>query len=305
MSYPRSVMALVTALLCSLLLPARQVLALDREVVISTWQGPCHDGDFTANLATARQVVRLALKRGSDFVVFPETFLSGYGDLATVEKGARDVGDPELQKFIAESAGHAMTILVGMARRTGRGILNTVLVIENGKLTGTYDKCMLTGSDRDAMKFVPGEDIPVFESHGAKYSVVICHDTSFPHPALLAKLRGAEILFTPHYNSIDPQRMDDHRKWVRNCHVGLACLMKLVVVRSNVVVTTKPDSPGYGDSFIMSPQGEILAGAGLFRTGLVTAKVGPEMFKIPYVWADLDEVPQWLDEALARELKSE
>ena len=53
--------------------------------------------------------------------------------------------------------------------------------------------------------------------------------------------------------------MDDHRKWVRNCHVGLACLMKLAVVRSNVVVTDKPNSPGYGDSFIMSPQGEIIA----------------------------------------------
>ncbi len=303
MSYPRGMLTLIFALLCSLVSPARQALALEREVVISSWQGPCRDGDFAANMATVRQVVRLALERGSDFLVFPETFLSGYGDLAIVEKGARGVDDPELRRFIAESAGHTMTILVGMARRTGQGIRNTVLVIENGKLTGTYDKCMLTGSDRDAMKFVPGEDVPVFESHGAKFSVVICHDTSFPHLAMLAKLRGAEILFTPHYNSIGPQRMDDHRKWVRNCHVGLASLMKLVVVRSNVVVTAKPDSPGYGDSFIMSPQGEIIAGAELFRTELVTAKIGPEMFKIPYVWADLDEVPQWLNEALAEEMR--
>lgn len=303
MSYPRGMMVLIVALLCLLVLPARQALALEREVVISTWQGPCQDGDFAANLATVRQVVGMALERGSDFVVFPETFLSGYGDLETVKKGARTVDDPELQKFIAESAEHAMTILMGMARRTDQGIWNTVVVIENGKLTGAYDKCMLTGSDRDAMKFVPGEDVPVFESHGARYSIVICHDTSFPHPALLAKLRGAEILFTPHYNSIGPQRVDDHRKWVRNCHVGLACLMKLAVVRSNVVVTAKPDSPGYGDSFIMSPQGEILAGAELFRTELVTAKIGPEMFKIPYVWADLDEVPRWLNEALVEEMR--
>ena len=122
---------------------------------------------------------------------------------------------------------------------------------------------------------------------------------------MLAKLRGAEILFTPHYNSINPQTVDDHRKWVRNCHVGLACLMKLAVVRSNVVVTDKPGSPGYGDSFIMSPQGEILAAAELFRTELVTAKIGPEMFKIPYVWADLKEVPTWLNEALAEEIKEQ
>ncbi len=303
MSYPRTMTALIVALICSFVFSAAPSLAMEREVTISTWQGPSLDGDFAANLATVRRVVAKALERGSDFVVFPETFLSGYGDLATVEKGARAMDDPELRKFIAESAEHQMTILLGMARLTERGIWNTVIVVENGKLTGTYDKCMLTGGDRDRMKFVPGEDVPVFESHGAKYSVVICHDTSFPHPALLAKLRGAEILFTPHFNSINPQTVDDHRKWVRNCHVGLACLMKLAVVRSNVVVTDKPNSPGYGDSFIMSPQGEIIAAAELFRTELVTAKVGPEMFKIPHVWADLDEVPDWLNEALAEEMK--
>ena len=303
MSHPRGMMTLVFILLCLLVLPARRALALEREVVISTWQGPSIGGDFAANLATVRRVVRQALERGSDFVVFPETFLSGYGDLEIVKKGARSVDDPELSKFIAESAGHTMTILVGMSRRTDQGILNTVLVIENGEIAGSYDKCMLTGTDREKMKFVPGEDVPVFESHGAKFSIVICHDTSFPHPALLAKLRGAEILFTPHYNSIGPQIVDDHRKWVRNCHVGLACLLKLAVVRSNVVVTAKPDSPGYGDSFIMSPQGEILAGAELFRTELVTATIGPEMFKTPYVWADLDEVPRWLNEALAEEMR--
>ncbi|MBW7997473.1 MAG: carbon-nitrogen hydrolase family protein [Candidatus Glassbacteria bacterium] len=295
--------SVIIAAICWAFMANPSLMALEREVVISTWQGPCADGDFEANLATVREVVRLARERGSDFVVFPETFLSGYGDLETVKKGARSLDDPAVREFIAESAEHGMTVLVGIARRTGDVIWNTVLVIEGGNLLGTYDKCMLTGSDRDRMKFAPGRDVPVFESHGARFSVVICHDTSFPHPALLAKLRGAEILFTPHYNSIGPQTVDDHRKWVRNCHVGLACLMKLAVVRSNVVVTAKPDSPGYGDSFIMSPQGEIIAGAELFRTELVTAAIGPEMFKIPYVWADLDEVPDWLNEAVAEEMR--
>jgi predicted amidohydrolase len=285
-----------------LTLPARPVYALERELVISSWQGPCADGDFAANLATVRDAIRLAEQRRSDFVVFPETFLSGYGNLEVLERGARRIDDPDVRALIAESAEHSMTVLVGIARRTDEGIFNTVLVFEGGKLLGTYDKCMLTGGDRDRMKFVAGRDVPVFESHGARFAVVICHDTSFPQPALLARLRGAEILFTPHYNSINPQTVDDHRKWVRNCHVGLACLMKMAVVRSNVVVTDMPNSPGYGDSFVMSPQGEILAGAELFRTELVTGTISPDMWKIPYVWADLDDVPEWMNEAVAREL---
>ena len=162
---------------------------------------------------------------------------------------------------------------------------------------------MLTEGDSDDLGFLPGRDVPVFESHGIRFAVNICHDSSFPHLALLAKLQGAELLFTPHYNSIDAQRVDGHRKWVRNCHVGLACQMKMAVVRSNVVVTDKPGEPGFGDSFIMSPQGEILAGAELFKTELVTAVLKPEMYRAPYVWADLSEIPEWLEQKLANELK--
>jgi predicted amidohydrolase len=133
-----------------------------------------------------------------------------------------------------------------------------------------------------------------------RFSVIICHDSSFPFPALVAKLKGAEILFSPHYNSIRPQTVDAHRKWVRNCHVGLACQMKMVVARSNVVKAGNPQGVGYGDSFILSPQGEMLARAELFRTELLTAKIKEEHFRHPVVWADLDDTPQNLKKILSR-----
>ena len=56
---------------------------------------------------------------------------------------------------------------------------------------------------------------------------------------------------------------------------------------------------GYGNSFIVSPQGEMLAEAELFRTELITARITPGMFKHPYVWAGLDEVPAWMKAKLA------
>jgi len=291
----------ISTLLLALI--SNQVFALNQNIVISTYQGPCKGGDFAANLAVVRDAVSEAKKRNSDFVVFPETFLSGYDTREVVLKGARRIEDPELSAFIAESAEHGMVVLVGLARITDEGLYNTVLVISGGKLMGTYDKVMLTEGDSDDLGFLPGKDVPVFEAHGIRFAVNICHDSSFPHPALLAKLRGAELLFTPHYNSIDAQRVDGHRKWVRNCHVGLACQMKMAVVRSNVVVTDKPGEPGFGDSFIMNPQGEILAGAELFRTELVTAVLKPEMYKVPYVWAAFSELPDWLKQKLADELK--
>lgn len=272
--------------------------ALDREVVVSAYQGRCADGDFDANLATVRTAVKEALARKSDFVVFPETFLSGYDAPERMRGGARPLNDPQLQAFISESGGHSTVIIVGLARVTDEGIYNTALVIHKGKLLGTYDKMMLTGGDRDKLRFVPGKHMPVFEANGAKFAVIICHDSSFPHPALIAKLKGAEILFSPHYNDIDASRMDAHRKWVRNCHIGLACQMKMVVARANVVAKDK-GGLGYGDSFIVSPRGETLAEAELFREEMITARVTPALFKSPYVWADLSEVPPHLNKMLA------
>jgi predicted amidohydrolase len=282
-----------------------QSLALEREVVVTVYQGPCKDGDFTANLATAREAIHEARARGSHFLVFPEEFLSGCDSLEHLRSGARRLDDPELSAFIKETADHDLVVLAGLARLTEEGIYNSVLVIERGRVLGIYDKVIPTGSERRRYGVLPGKSVRVFEAHGARFAVVICHDSSFPHAALLARLRGAEILFTPHYNFISPQTMDDHRRWVRNCHVGLACQMKMAVARANVVVTDKEDRLGYGDSFVLSPQGEVLAQAELFRTELVTATITPAMFKHPYVWASLDEVPKWLRAELADRLTAD
>ena len=290
---------LAAAIILYLMLYPCPSAALEGELVISIYQGPCEDGDFGANLETARRVIREALERGSHFLALPETFLSGYDSPEHMRAGARRIDDPQLVEFIEESAEHEMVVIVGMARQTGEGIYNSALVIHRGKLLGTYDKIMLTGGDRDNLKFLPGTEMPVFTAHGARFAVIICHDSSFLHPAMIARLKGAEILFSPHYNSIGPQTVDDHRKWVRNCHIGLACQLRMVVARSNVTVTDKPDKLGYGQSFILSPQGEMLAEVELFRTELISARITPEMFEYPYVWADLKEVPRQIRNQLA------
>jgi predicted amidohydrolase len=268
--------------------------ALEREVLISVYQGSGLEGDFIANLETARHVTAQARERGSQFLLFPECFLSGYRSRAEVERGARAINDPELRQFIGESAAHEMVVLIGLARRSADGLYNSILVIHRGALLGVYDKIMLTPGDRDALGFKPGNAVPVFTAHGAKFAAVICADTSYPHPAMSARWQGAEILFTPHNNEIGESLVHDHLNWVRNCHVGLACQLRMVVARANTVKTDRAGQLGYGDSFILSPQGQPLAEARLFKTELITATVTPAHFQPPFVWGDLDEVPGWL-----------
>ncbi len=286
------------ALLLAALFWGHATRAGEGALVVSVYQGTCQEGDFAANLATVRQRIEEAKARGSHFVAFPECFLSGYESPDAVRRGARSLDDPELAKFIAESSAHEMVVLVGLARKVGDALYNTELVIHRGKLLGFYDKVMLTGGDRDVLGFRPGESVPVFFAHGVRFAVVICHDTSFPHVAMAAHLQGAQLLFTPHNNEIGAVAADDHRRWVRNCHVGLASQLRMVVARSNTVKTDRAGQVGYGDSFILSPQGTPLAEARLFRDELITATVDPSVVRSP--WAADAEVPAWLRRQLGQ-----
>jgi predicted amidohydrolase len=286
----RSALGLLVATLAT----GRAAPAAEGDLVISVYQGACKEGDFTANLATVRAAVAQARERHSHFVAFPECYLSGYESRDAVGRGARSLDDPELSAFIGESAAHEMVVLVGLARRATDGLYNSVLVIHRGRLLGTYDKVMLTGGDREILGFRPGTAVPVFSAHGTRFAVLICHDSSFPHVALAARLQGATLLFTPHNNEIGADTADDHRQWVRNCHVGLACQLKMVVARANIVKSDRAGRIGYGDSFILSPRGTPLAEAKLFKTELITAAVTPGMFRSPWVWASAGETPAWL-----------
>ncbi len=269
--------------------------SIEKEVVLSIYQGAHDEGDFERNLETVRSVTANAVQRGSHFVVFPECFLSGYESLEAVQRGSRSLDDPALVRFVEETRSHDTAVLVGLARKLPQGKLaNTQLILHRGKIVGMYDKVMLTYGDRHVLGFEYGTAVPVFHLHGVTFAIAICHDTSFPYVAMLAKEQGAEILFTPHNNEIATESVDAHRRWVHNCHVGLACQFKMVVARSNNIKSDREGRVGYGDSFVLNPQGEPIAQADLFKTQLITATVTPAMFRSPTVWSEWEEAPAWL-----------
>jgi len=242
-------------------------------------------------------VIKTALERNSDFLCFPETFLSGYNTKEQILRGAVKLDDPRLINFIKSSAGYDMVVLVGTAEKTENLIYNTQLVIYKGKLLGKFSKIMLTGGDKKK-GFEVGKLMPVFEAKGVKFACIICADSSYPVTALLARYQGAVLLFSPHYNSISLDGMDHHRVWVRNNHIGIAALTRMVVVRSNVI-NVYQDKLGYGDSAIFNPYGVPLAEAPLFKETLITAEVDRETIEACEKWNYLDRFPGELKKKLS------
>lgn len=247
------------------------------KLVVGIWQGRCVDGNVEANIARTEQVIDEASKAGCDFVCLPETFLSGYGTREIVVRCAMALNDKRLLDLARRAADRNVVTLVGISeRRANEDIGNTQVVLDGGKVAGSYTKTMLTGGDANEMKFCLNNDLPVFHARGVCFGIQICHDSSFPEIASILNWKGARILFSPHYNAIGQAHMDEHRIRVRNNHIGVAAHFSMVVARSNVIVTNHPkDDLGYGDSAIFSPNGSPLAEAGLFTEKLIHADVAP------------------------------
>jgi predicted amidohydrolase len=239
---------------------------------LAAFQGASIGGDADANLATVHRVVEQAAERGVDFLCFPETFLSGYGDRALIEQAALAPDEPRLDELAARLDRHGMVVLVGFSERLPDGRTgNSVLIYDGGRRLGVYRKTMLTGPDYRQMGFCTDWDLPVWRAKGLTFGCIVCADSSYFETAATLAYKGASLLFSPHYNRIPAERMDRHRVRVRHNHVGLAALLELYVVRANVIVPHDAAGLGYGDSAIFDPDGRPLAEAGLFAEALITA----------------------------------
>ncbi len=249
---------------------------------IGTYQGPVAEGDPDANLRKIREV--FAAEAGNlDFLCFPETFVSGYRT-ESIARAAISLDDNRIKDLLAETAKQDTVLLFGLSERTADGICNTQAVVYRGGLLGRQRKTMLTPGDSKV--FLPDTELRVFDAKGVRFGIAICHTTSFVEPALCLRLMGARLLFTPHFNDIRPSfdmpgvgtfTSAAHRAMVLNNQAALATLLKMVVVRSNVVVI-EPEHLGWGDSDIWDMDGIPAARGEPFREMVVRAEFPLEVF---------------------------
>lgn len=244
--------------------------ASPRFVRIGHYQCVCRQGDFEANLATVRRGLKLAEEAQLDIVSFPESFLTGYyrnGEEARANSFAID--SPEMRRVLRETAGYAPLFMVGFNELRGEKLYNTVAVVEGGKLLGRYSKAMPLGY------FEPGREFPVFRKKGLSFGVIICADGGYIEPARILSLKGAQLIFAPHYNFVGTPIK--HYVMVRNDHVARAIENGVYFLRANNVVPgrsvpgLRDDEAGfgYGDSYLLDPHGQIAAAAGLYDETLM------------------------------------
>ena len=219
----------------------------------------CAPGEVEANVAKVLTGLEQADVERLAIVSFPESFLTGYfSSAADARAHSLRVDGPELASLLGRASGFRATYMVGFNEQRGMELRNTVAVVERGRLLGTYSKAFPCFA-----YFTPGREFPVFTRDGVCFGLVICADGGYIEPTRILALKGARIVFAPHYNYIGKENLINHFQKVRSDHIARAVENSVWFVRGNNVCRgydrglARP-GVGYGDSYVLDPMGEMV-----------------------------------------------
>ncbi len=253
-------------------------------LAVTAAQARCTALDIPANVAAAAILVRLAADRGTDLVVLPELFLTGYelpSITADPARRALSPDDPRLDPLAAACADTRTAAVVGApvldvpagetpARGAGTGVLHiSALVLDRtGSLVTRYDKQHLTPNER-AAGFAPGRSGCSVTLDGWRLGLGICWDSGFPEHARAAALDGCHgylvgAMFGEGPGAHQRATVFPARALDNTCYVVLAN-------------HNSPSGPyrGCGGSAVWGPDGRLLADAETADPGLATVTLDP------------------------------
>jgi predicted amidohydrolase len=157
----------------------------------------CLLGQPEANRSKIIDQIRAAAQRGAKLVAFPECALTGYAfeSLEEAVPFTESIDGPTSQAIAKVCNQEDVYAAVGFIERDGDQFYNSVMLVGPEGVAGSYRKTHLPfiGIDR----FLSQGDRPfeVFDLPFGKIGLNICYDISFPEPARILKLLGAQVSY--------------------------------------------------------------------------------------------------------------
>ncbi len=238
--------------------------------------------------------------------VFPETFLPGYpawiwrlrpgGDWGLSEDlhrrlvdNAIDLSSADLTPLQSAAAENNMTIVIGLNERDSQSsqttIYNSVVVIDHqGELINVHRKLMPTNPERMVWGNGDASGLNVVDTPVGKVGSLICWENFMPLSRYALYAQGVEIYVAPTYDS-GPGSIGtmqhiarEGRCWVLCCGVALE-RNDLPEDFPNKTELYPEDEQWInpGDSVVIAPGGEIIAGPLNKEKGYVICEVDAEI----------------------------
>ena len=154
-------------------------------------------GDPRSNWTTVRDLTAEAVRRGSDLIVLPELWDSGYAlDRAKEMASSLSTG------LFAEVATLCKTsnihILGSMLEKRGVGVYNSTAVFTpRSGVMGVYRKIHLFSLFNEPQYLSPGESPLTVDLPWGRTSIAICYDLRFPELFRRYAVEGSKVLVLP------------------------------------------------------------------------------------------------------------
>jgi len=256
--------------------------------------------DKTIELAT--ELVKQAAANGAELVVFPEAFISGYpswiwrlrpgGDWGTSEElhtrllnSSVDLDAGELSPLCDAAKKNNITIVCGLNEKDGKlsraTLYNTVVIIgHDGSILNRHRKLMPTNPERMVWGFGDGSGLKVVDTPVGRVGTLLCWENYMPLARYALYSQGIEVYVAPTYDSGDDwigtmrHIAREGRCWVICSGVALAHsdIPSDFPERERLY----PDAEKWinaGDSVVIAPGGEIVAGPMREKKGLLYADI--------------------------------
>ncbi len=248
--------------------------------------------DRDATLQIAVEQIEKAAADGAGLVVFPESFLPGYPDWLWRQKPFHDsdwyarfadqaieVEGPMLDPVREAAKAAGVWVAMGITERDGGTLFNAVVYINSdGETAGLHRKLIPTGAERMVWGNGQGPMLTVVDIDGMKVGSLICWENYMPLARAAMYEQGIDVLLAPTWDNSD--------EWVSTLrHIAKEGQIFVVGVTAHLRGSDVPrDLPGAdeiyggdedwmskGNTSIVAPGGEILAGPLVGEAGIVSA----------------------------------
>jgi len=166
-------------------------------LTVSLAQMDCRLGKPEANEAQAETFIAEAARRGSDLVLLPELWRSGF-DLANAERYAAPLGTGPFAWLAGLARTHGLWIASSLLEAREGKVFNTATLFSPaGELVGVYRKIHLFSLMKEERYLAAGDAAPVFDLPWGRSALAICYDLRFPELFRRYALEGALLVMVP------------------------------------------------------------------------------------------------------------
>lgn len=254
--------------------------------------------DKQKTIELAVTTVEEAAARGARLVVFTECFIPGYpawiwrlrpgGDWNLSEElhhrllnNAVNMNSSDLAPLFEIARKHQLTIVCGIEERDSQlsqsTLYNTVITIgPEGTLLNKHRKLMPTNPERMVWGFGDATGLKVVETEAGRIGALMCWENFMPLARYALYAQGIEIYIAPTYDSGDGWLGSMQHIAREGCCWVVACgnLMKASDIPDDFPqkASLYPDNDEWvnpGDSVVIAPGGEIVAGPMNKETGIL------------------------------------